>query len=89
MKKQTRGESPLSETACSPSSFLTDVKDPSVFAPCSATPVIFEKRIAQHPAVVVIRNKRHRARTIKKYRRMGIESYCVAGWQIFTENKEL
>jgi hypothetical protein len=63
-------------------SFKTTDMDIAKFAPCRCVPFMDYKPLREHPALVAIRNKRHRRRMLKKYKRFGIHTYMVRGWKI-------
>ncbi len=43
------------------------------------------KPLIEHPSIRGIRNKRHRRRTYKKYKRIGIETFSVRGFDVFPD----
>jgi hypothetical protein len=60
--------------------------DPSTFAPCEAVYTLHEIPVKAHPAIVRIRNKRQRMRTVKLMARRGVTTFLRPVWEIYPPN---
>jgi len=62
--------------------------EPSRFAPCEAVSTFHEIPVKAHPAIVRIRNKRKRMRTIKLMARRGVRTFLRPVWEIYPQANE-
>jgi hypothetical protein len=57
--------------------------NPQQFAPCDFVLTQREESIKLHPQVLAIRNKRKRARLVRRYAKMGVKFFLRPAWEIY------
>jgi len=61
--------------------------NPQQFAPCDVVRAVENTSVKLHPAALAIRNKRKRARFVKKAARLGVKFFMRPAWEIHPLNK--
>lgn len=61
--------------------------NPQQFAPCDVVRAVENVSVKLHPAALAIRNKRKRARFVKKAARLGIKFFMRPVWKIYPIGK--